>query len=164
MACSLAPIVERLRDQPGAARACLIALAIYFSYEAFECGYRDRFSPWIYAKRMASEPGARWIWISPWRAGNYLERNAGPNDVVAIDCDFDTWIYPAMGERHSRRLGVHSARHITDSEGRAVGDGRSHVESHLAKSDDDGHEQSVRGDVRGAAERGRHAGDSRTDP
>jgi len=104
MACSLAPIVERLRDRPVAARVCLIALAAYFSYEAFQCGYRDRFSPWIYAKRIAREPGARWIWISPWRAGNYLERHAGPNDVVAIDCDFDTWIYPAMGERHSRRL------------------------------------------------------------
>ncbi|MDQ6802395.1 MAG: hypothetical protein M3041_16370 [Acidobacteriota bacterium] len=104
MACSLAPIVERLRDHPGGARACLIALAIYCSYEAFQCGYRDRFSPWMYAKRMANEPGARWIWISPWRAGNFLERNAGPNDVVAVDCDFDTWIYPAMGEHHSRRL------------------------------------------------------------
>jgi len=103
MACSLAPIVAHLRS--GAVRICLIALAAYFSYEAFQCGYRDRFSPWAYAKQAASEPGpTRWIWISRWRAGNYLERFAGPNDVVAIDCDFDTWIYPAMGERHSRRL------------------------------------------------------------
>ena len=38
-----------------------------------------------------------------WRAGNYLERDAGPNDVVAIDCDFDTRIYPAMSERYTRR-------------------------------------------------------------
>jgi len=101
IACSLAPIVAQLRNP----RPLLIALALYFSYEAFQCGYRDRFSPWIYAKQAAAEAGTtRWIWISRWRAGNYLERFAGPNDVVAIDCDFDTWIYPAMGERHSRRL------------------------------------------------------------
>jgi hypothetical protein len=102
MAYSLAPIVANL--QGNAVRVCLVALAAYFSYEAFQCGYRDRFSPWIYTKQMAEEPGARWIWISRWRAGNYLERYAGPSDVVAIDCDFDTWIYPALGERHARRL------------------------------------------------------------
>ena len=81
MACSLAPSSSGC-DQPAAARACVITLAMYL-HEAFECGYRDRFSPWLYVQRMRNEPGARWIWISPWRAGNYLGL-CRANDVVAF--------------------------------------------------------------------------------
>ena len=85
------------------AKLLIVALAVYFSYEAFQCGYRDRFSPWIYVRRAMREH-VRWVWISPWRAGNALDRIAGAHDVVAVDCSFDTWIYLAMGEYHTRRL------------------------------------------------------------
>ncbi|HUJ15646.1 MAG TPA: hypothetical protein VL284_17800 [Thermoanaerobaculia bacterium] len=101
MGYSIAPIVAHVSLRT--ARVIMAALAIYFSYEAFQCGYRDRFSPWIYVERAMHEH-VRWVWISPWRAGNALDRMAGPRDTVAVDCAFDTWIYLAMGEYHSRHL------------------------------------------------------------
>jgi hypothetical protein len=152
MACSLAPLVERLRDRPVAARACLLALAIYFSYEAFECGYRDRFSPWIYAKRIANEPGARWILDQPVACGQLSRAQCRAERRRGYRLRFRHVDLSRNGRAAQPAPRVHFASDAADPTGRAVGDGRPHLESHLAKPGVDGHEQSVRGDVCGAAE------------
>jgi len=104
LAYSIVPIVAHARA--GVARAIVIVLAIYCAYEMAQCGYRDRFSPLQYVLMAAKEGHTRWIWISPWRAANVIDRVAGVNDTVAVDVDFDTWIYPAIGEYHGRRVEI----------------------------------------------------------
>jgi len=99
MAYSIAPIVQALKTK----RLFIIALAIYFSVVAIHCALEDRYSPFEYA-RLAARNHVRWTWTSRWRASNVIDRVAGPEDIVAIDCGFDTWVYPAMGEWHSRRV------------------------------------------------------------
>ena len=98
MAYSVAPIMKALT-----ARFIVIALAFYFVVIAIQCAVNDRYSPLEYA-RLAAQSHVRWTWTSRWRASNVLDRVAGPDDTVAIDCGFDTWVYPAMGERHSRHI------------------------------------------------------------
>lgn len=97
--CSLAPIVRRY-PSPW----LVAALAVYFMWQAVLCAVNDRFSPFGYARWAAAHPGTRVVWFNPWRAGSVVDRLAGPQDTVAVDGGFDTWIYPAMGERHSRRI------------------------------------------------------------
>jgi hypothetical protein len=106
MGYTVAPIVERLRSRPGIARILVFILAAYFAVEAVLCGYYDRFSPFVYARLAARTGGTRKIWFNPVSAGAVLDRLAGPYDTVAVDSGFDTWLYPAMGERHTRRIEI----------------------------------------------------------
>ena len=101
MGYSVAPTVARARAM--GARLMTVALSLYFCAMALQCAYYDRYSPFKYA-RLAATRHIRWTWTSRWRASNVLDQVAGPNDVVAIDSGFDTWVYPAMGEWHSRRV------------------------------------------------------------
>ena len=98
MAYSIAPIVKAFPS-----RWIHVALSVYFVVMAIQCALYDRYSPLEYAQA-AARSHTRWTWTSRWRASNVLDRVAGPNDTVAIDCGFDTWVYPAMGEQHSRRI------------------------------------------------------------
>ena len=98
MGYSVAPIAKAF-----AARSIAIVMALYFIVMALQCAVEDRYSPLEYA-RIAAQSHTRWTWTSRWRASNVLDRVAGPDDTVAIDCGFDTWVYPAMGEWHSRHI------------------------------------------------------------
>jgi hypothetical protein len=106
MAYSVAPIVARLRQHEPAARIAVLILTAYFCVEAALCGYYDRFSPFVYAQFAARTAGTRRIWFNPVSAGSFIDRVAGPHDTVAVDSGFDTWLYPAMGEFHTRRIEI----------------------------------------------------------
>jgi hypothetical protein len=98
MGYSIAPLVKAFPR-----RAIAVALSLYFIVIAVQCALYDRYSPLEYAQ-LAAKTHTRSTWTSRWRASNVLDRVAGPEDTVAIDCGFDTWVYPAMGEWHSRRI------------------------------------------------------------
>lgn len=99
---TIAPRVREL-TKPMAV-AAMIALAAYFSLTAFDVAVHDNFSPFKYAVDMARHPDKRLIWFNSLRAGIAVDRLAGPNDTIAVDSAFDTWLYPAMGKDRTRRL------------------------------------------------------------
>src|SRR4029077_9961748 len=99
------PVVRELTS--AARRSAVLAvaaLAIFFSIQAVDIGINDAFSPLDYALYCAKHPGYRMVWGGGRRAGFIVDRVAGPHEAVAVDGSFDTWIYPAMGARQTRRI------------------------------------------------------------
>jgi len=107
VAWTLAPLFRELasRQRPRAAALVMAALAVAFVIQAVEIGINDAFTPIDYALYCWRNPDA-WplTGMSARRACLVVDRVAGPDDVVAVDGSFDTWIYPAMGRQQSRPI------------------------------------------------------------
>jgi len=107
MVWTVAPLVDRIRGaSPTVVRriapaAILIAL---FLLQAVEYGMLDRFAPMEYLLYAAEHPGTRVVWFDANRAASVVDRIAGPQDTIAVDSAFDTWIYPAYGARLTRNV------------------------------------------------------------
>jgi hypothetical protein len=82
--------------------ALLTALAANFMVEAAICARNDSFAPLDYALWASANPGTRFIYFHPYRAGSIVDRLAGANDKIAVDGAFDTWVYPAYGANRTR--------------------------------------------------------------
>jgi hypothetical protein len=80
------------------------ALAVAFSTDAILCAIYDRFAPIEYTQFAAKHPGTRFIWFNPFRAGSIVDRVAAPDDTIAVDGAFDTWVYPAYGANLTRAV------------------------------------------------------------
>ncbi|MDQ3282818.1 MAG: hypothetical protein M3Q69_15560 [Acidobacteriota bacterium] len=88
-------------------RASLLTLtliAAWFSFSAIRLGQRDQFAPWQFVRWAAENRGTRVAYFSPNRAASVVDRIAGPNDTIAVDGSFDTWIYPAFGRHLTRNI------------------------------------------------------------
>lgn len=84
------------------AQIVLATLAIVYSLESGVCAVHDRFAPLEYATWASEHPGTRFVYFYPYRAGSVVDRMAGPNDKIAVDGAFDTWVYPAYGALRTR--------------------------------------------------------------
>jgi hypothetical protein len=99
---TIPPLIQALSRRMS--HVALAALAAVFLLEAGVCAVHDRFAPLDYALWASENPGTRFIYFDPNRAGSVVDRLAGPHDKIAIDAAFDTWIYPAYGARRTRAV------------------------------------------------------------
>lgn len=105
IAWTMAPIADELwmrRRIWGGMFAAAIAAS--FTAYALLCVEKDRFAPLEYVMWMGRHPGNRSIAFMGGRAASVVDRRAGPNDKIAVDGSFDTWVYPAYGARLSRAV------------------------------------------------------------
>jgi hypothetical protein len=76
--------------------------AAVFVWYAIDNARNDTFAPFEYVKWIRQHPGNRSIPFDPFRAASVADRRAGPDDTIAIDAAFGTWIYPAFGAELTR--------------------------------------------------------------
>jgi hypothetical protein len=79
-------------------------LALFFAVEAAVNAMNDNFAPLDYALWMRAHPGNRTIYFDKGRAASVADRVAGPNDTIAVDGAFGTWVYPAYGSHITRNV------------------------------------------------------------
>ena len=79
-------------------------LALFFAVEAAVNAMNDNFAPLDYALWMRAHPGNRTVYFDKGRAASVVDRVAGPNDTIAIDGAFGTWVYPAYGPQLTRNV------------------------------------------------------------
>jgi hypothetical protein len=84
--------------------AVVAVLLLFFVYYAIDFTRNDRFQPWPYVVWAAKHPGTRVVPFDVNRAALVFDRHAGPNDTVAIDAAFGSWIYPAFGKTLERKV------------------------------------------------------------
>ncbi len=105
---SVVPIARELGQRAGRAvvaqRLLLGALTVALGYYVIMCGTRDAYIPLGYLAEAVRHPGLRFQPCNPNRAGSVVDTMAGPDDVVAVDGDFDTNVYPVYGASLSRRV------------------------------------------------------------
>jgi len=80
------------------------ALALFFTLEAVDNAVNDNFAPLDYVLRMRAHPDSREIYFGAIRAASVVDNLAEPNDTIAVDGAFGTWVYPAYGSRLSRNI------------------------------------------------------------
>lgn len=80
------------------------AFTVWFALSAYLCAIDDRFTPLVYARWAARNPGTRMIYFTQKRAASFVDRQAGPTDTIGIDGNFDTWSYPAWGAKLTRKV------------------------------------------------------------
>jgi hypothetical protein len=85
-------------------RTLLAALAVAMSFYAVMALINDRFAPLEYVVWARKNPGTRMVWFMPSRAASVADRRAAPNDTIAVDGGFDTWVWPAYGRQLSREV------------------------------------------------------------
>jgi hypothetical protein len=83
-------------------RVLAIAAAGFFSWYAVEYAMRDRFAPLEFALLMTKYPGSRYIPFDPYRATSRLDNVAGPDDLIAVDAAWQSWIHPLFGRDLTR--------------------------------------------------------------
>ena len=102
---SVPPMIELLRARSTLiAHTFVAAIAAFFVVSGIDVALSDRFAPLRFVRWEAAHPGDRHIWFMPNRAASVADRFAGPNDTIAIDGGFDTWVYPAYGAHITRRV------------------------------------------------------------
>ena len=79
-------------------------LALFFTLEAIDNAVNDNFAPLDYVFWMRAHPTSRKIYFGAPRAASIVDGLAGPNDTIAVDGAFGTWVYPAYGSRLSRNV------------------------------------------------------------
>jgi hypothetical protein len=80
----------------------IVAGGVVFSWYAIDSARNDTFSPLRYVLWVRQRPGSRVVRFDPFRAASVADRAAGPNDRIAIDAEFGTWIQPAFGANLTR--------------------------------------------------------------
>jgi hypothetical protein len=91
-----------VRSRERAARIALLTCSGLFVVYAIDNAINDGFAPLRYVIWASQNPGTRLVPFSPNRAPCLADRAAGPNDKIAIDAGFSSWIYPAFGRDLTR--------------------------------------------------------------
>jgi hypothetical protein len=91
-----------VRSRERVARIALLACSGLFVVYAIDNAVNDGFAPLRYVIWASRNPGTRLVPFSPNRAPCLVDRIAGPDDKIAIDAGFSSWIYPAFGRDLSR--------------------------------------------------------------
>ena len=103
---TIAPIVERTIGAAGRLRFVahvLVAFAaIALLQSGYECAIKDRFAPLRLLQTQLQRPSRFGVFAL--RAGLVADALAGPDDCIAVDGGFDTWLYPVFGERLQRKI------------------------------------------------------------
>ena len=80
----------------------VLSCAAVFCVHARDYGENDTFSSFAYAKKAAQHDRYRVLSAGRDRAGSFVDRVAGPDDVVAVHDGMNTWVYPAFGRDLTR--------------------------------------------------------------
>ncbi len=97
---TIAPAVAfaRLRDAYVLFAASIVSFLAYASFTAMN----DRFVPLDYVRWAREHPGTRAIPFDQSRAASIVDQVAGPNDKIAADVSYASWVYPAFGAKLTR--------------------------------------------------------------
>lgn len=101
----LAPIVfawALALVQRRLATVLLIAGAASFVVYAADNAANDAFVPLDYVMWARNNRGTRTIPFDTGRAASFADRVAGPNDKIALDVSYASWIHPAFGAHLTR--------------------------------------------------------------
>jgi hypothetical protein len=113
---SVGPVSRVLSSRPFPGRAVppalLVAATAIFVYTAIEAARLDPYQPLAFVLDVDTHPQlSRRIYNFPGRAASIVDELAKPDDSIAIDGEFDTWVYPAYGRELRRRVAfLHSER------------------------------------------------------
>ena len=85
--------------------SALVASSALFAWFAFGCVTDDVSLPFDFVRIVAGGYRPRRM-VRSWttRAASYIDREAGPDDVIAFDGGFDSWVYPAFGKELRRQV------------------------------------------------------------
>ncbi len=79
-----------------------VIAAVSFGAYAVDNAVNDTFAPMEYVRWAAKNRGTRVVAFDANRAASLVDRRAGPQDAVAIDAGYGTWIHPAFGRELTR--------------------------------------------------------------
>ena len=79
-----------------------VIAAVSFGAYAVDNAAKDTFAPMEYVRWSAKNRGTRVVAFDANRAASLVDRRAGPQDAVAIDAGYGTWIHPAFGRQLQR--------------------------------------------------------------
>jgi hypothetical protein len=96
---TIAPLAMR-GSRP--ALALIVAGGLFFSLYAVDNAVNDTFAPLEFVLWSRENPDSRVVHFDPFRAAEFVDAFAGPDDPVALDAGYATWIHPLFG-RHLRR-------------------------------------------------------------
>jgi len=85
-----------------AAQALLVVAALSFVAYGVDNAVNDAFAPIGYVLWARENTGTRMIPFDPNRAASVVDRLAGPNDKIALDASYASWIHPAFGAQLTR--------------------------------------------------------------
>jgi hypothetical protein len=101
----LKELIERTPRFPQVGWGILAAISGLFLFEANRAAKNDNFAPLAVVAQAMDNPALdRTIPMRPTNAGSFVDRVAGPNDVVAFDGEFDAWTYPIFGRNLTRTV------------------------------------------------------------
>ena len=98
---TIAPLYRRSNR---AGWVVLLLASGIFSFNAVRLAQRDQFAPMQFVRWTAANPGTRTAYFAPNRAASVVDRIAAPDDTIALDGSFDSWVYPAYGEQLTREV------------------------------------------------------------
>jgi hypothetical protein len=106
---TVSPLVMRIDLRAGRARApALVAVALLAAVATtksfIDFGLHDAYAPLAYVESMIEHPDSRLPFVRQNRAASAFDSFAGPNETVAFDLGFDTWVYPAYGAAFTRNV------------------------------------------------------------
>jgi hypothetical protein len=84
------------------ARLFAIVAAGFFVYYGVDYARNDAFAPLEFALLARDYPGTRYIPFDPRRAPSRADALAGPNDLIAVDATWTSWVHPLFGPELSR--------------------------------------------------------------
>lgn len=98
----LGPLCRLLATGGPAGRVARMALApgmaLYFCVQAVQAAEQDGYEPLAFVLDAEDHPAIRRkIFNFPGRAASVVDAMAGPDDTIAIDGEYDSWLYPAYG-------------------------------------------------------------------
>lgn len=94
---TVVPLFVALEKRFRFAAAALLMLAVVYTMYAARCAENDTFAPLEYVSWARDNPGTRAPAFDANRAASVVDRRAGPQDRIALDAAFGTWIHPAFG-------------------------------------------------------------------
>lgn len=97
---TLAPLVAKVTTRT--ANALVAALTIALIAYAIDMNRHDVFAPLRFVVKAAGDPDIREIPFDDGRAASVVDRLAGPDDRIAVDAGYASWIQPLFGRELSR--------------------------------------------------------------
>lgn len=104
LALGLVPLLARLgRSKSGVLFPMVATALLNLGWTASVSYAGDQCAPHRYLLDLWANPEKRrWVFVGPNRIPCRLDRLAGPTDVIATDCTYQTWLYPLWGEKLTR--------------------------------------------------------------
>ena len=97
---TVTPLIAAMNVRVGQAALVVAALSLV-AYGA-NLAVNDAFAPLEYVLWARAHTGTRVIPFDESRAASVADRMAGPNDKIAIDASYASWIHPAFGKGLTR--------------------------------------------------------------